>query len=73
MNYKKFVEWGLIIFGAYELLLAQIPTQQASAIETLSSGSCTVSGVISSEIASGQLYLGGGALALGVALNRFWK
>jgi hypothetical protein len=70
---KNIIEWGLIIFGVYELLLATIPAQEASAIEAISSGSSCIGCVVSSEIASGQLWLGGGALALGIGLKKFWK
>ena len=70
---KNLIEWGLIAFGVYELLFAQIPAQEASALEAISSGSSCVSCIVSSEASSGQLWLGGGALALGIGLKKFWK
>jgi hypothetical protein len=70
---KGLIEWGLIIFGVYELIFAQIPSQGGNALEVLSSGSCSIGGVVSSEVSSQQLWLGGGALALGIGMKKFWK
>lgn len=68
---KHAIGWALIIFGAYELLWAQIPGEGANFIETLSSGSDSIGGAISNEIASGQLWLGGGAAVAGAAVLKW--
>lgn len=68
---KHLIGWILIVFGAYEILWAQIPSQGGNALETVSSGSCTIGGVISSEISSGQMWLGGGSIGAGLLVLRY--
>jgi len=68
---KHAIGWALIIFGAYELLWAQIPQEGANLIETVSSGSDSIGGVLSAEISSGQIWLGGGALVAGAAVLKW--
>lgn len=71
LSAKHAIALGLMIFGAYELTWAQIPSEGANAIETLSSGSDSISGILSAELASGQLWLGGGAVIAGIAILKW--
>ena len=69
MKGKHIAALALAVFGGYQLLIAQIPAEGASALEALTSGSDSLSGVISAELASGQLIWGGGALGFAYYLG----